>query len=52
MTSESGLASQNTYDARHIEEVLNELQQMQQKTPHSTEFSGGEVQAHTDSLRK
>jgi len=32
MTSESGLTSQNTYDARHIQEVLNELQQRQQKT--------------------
>ena len=25
---------------------------MEKKNPHSTEFSGGEVQAHTDSLRK
>ena len=52
MPSESGLTNQDSDYAQHIQEVLNELQQMQQKTPHSTEFSGGEVQAHTDSLRK
>ena len=30
MTSASGLTSQDTDDARHIQEVLNELRQMQQ----------------------
>jgi len=30
MTSDSGLTSQDTDDARHIQEVLHELRQMQQ----------------------
>jgi hypothetical protein len=38
MTSDSGLASQDTDDARHIQEVLDELHQMQQ-TPVSRDES-------------
>jgi hypothetical protein len=55
MTSESGLPSQDTDDARHIQEVLNELRQMQQTprlvtSPDDLEALEREIRQRTDRL--
>ena len=55
MTSESGLTSQDTDDARHIQEVLNELRQMQQTprlvtSPDDLEALEREIRQRTDRL--
>src|SRR5215831_1933979 len=55
MTSESGLTSQDTDNARHIQEVLNELRQMQQTprlvtSPDDLEALEREIRQHTDHL--
>jgi hypothetical protein len=55
MTSESGLSSQDTDDARHIQEVLNELQQLQQTprlvtSPDDLEALEREIRQRTDRL--
>ena len=55
MTSDSGLTSQNTDNARHIQEVLNELRQMQQTpqlvtSPAELEALEREIRQHTDRL--
>src|SRR5499427_79609 len=55
MTSESGLTSQDTDNARHIQEILNELQQMQQTprlvtSPDDLEALEREVRQRTDHL--
>jgi hypothetical protein len=55
MTSESSLTSQDTYDARHIQEVLNELRQMQQTqrlmtSPDDLEALEREIRQRTDRL--
>src|SRR5215470_3621012 len=55
MPSESGLTSQDTYDARHIQEVLNELRQMQKTpqlvtNPHDLEALEREIRHRTDRL--
>src|SRR3989449_10904415 len=55
MTSESSLTSQDTYDARHIQEVLNELRQMQQTpqlvtSPEDLEALEREIRQRTDRL--
>jgi len=55
MPSESGLTSQDTYDARHIQEVLNELRQMQETprlvtSPHDLEALEREIRHRTDRL--
>src|SRR5215468_9817232 len=55
MTSESGLTSQDTDNARHIQEVLNELRQMQQPprlvtSPDDLEALEREIRQRTDRL--
>jgi hypothetical protein len=55
MPSESGLASQDTDNARHIQEVLNELRQMQQcprlvTSPDDLEALEREIRQRTDRL--
>jgi hypothetical protein len=55
MTSESGLTSQDTENARHIQEVLNELRQMQQSprlvtSPDDLEAVEREIRQRTDRL--
>ena len=55
MTSDSGLTSQDTDYARHIQEVLNELQQMQQTpqlvtSPEALEALEREIRQRTDHL--
>ena len=55
MTSDSGLTSQDTDDARHIQEVLSELQQMQQTprlvtSPEELEALEREMRQRTDHL--
>jgi hypothetical protein len=55
MTSESGLSSQDTDDARHLQEVLNELQQMPQTprlvtSPDDREALEREMRQRTDRL--
>ena len=55
MTSESGLTSQDTDNARHIQEVLNELRQMQQTprlvtSPDDLEALEREIRQRTDYL--
>src|SRR5215471_18981583 len=55
MTSDSGLTSQDTDDARHIQEVLSELQQMQQPprlvtSPEELEALEREIRQRTDRL--
>ena len=55
MISESGLTSQDTDDARHIQEVLNELRQMQQAprlvtSPDDLEALEREIRQRTDRL--
>src|SRR5215467_12989378 len=55
MTSDSGLTSQDTDDARHIQEVLSELQLMQQTprlvtSPEELEALEREMREHTDHL--
>ena len=55
MTSESGLTSQDTENARHIQEVLNELRQMQQSprlvtSPDGLEAVEREIRQRTDRL--
>jgi hypothetical protein len=55
MTSESGLTSQDTDNARHIQEVLNELRQMQQTprlvtSPDDLEVLEREIRQRTDRL--
>ena len=53
MTSDLGLTSQNTDYARHIQEVLSELQQMQQPpqlvtSPEELEAFEREIRQRTD----
>ena len=55
MTSDAGLTSQDTDDVRHIQEVLNELQQMQQTprlvtSPDELEALEREIRQRTDRL--
>ena len=55
MTSDSGLTSQDTDYARHIQEVLNELRQMQQTprlvtSPEELEALEREIRQRTDRL--
>ena len=55
MTSDAGLTSQDTDDARHIQEVLSELQQMQQPprlvtSPEELEALEREMRQRTDRL--
>ena len=55
MMSESGLSSQDTDDARHIQEVLNELREMQQPprlvtSPDDLEALEREIRQRTDRL--
>jgi hypothetical protein len=55
MTSESGLTSQDTDNARHIQEILNELRQMQQTprlvtSPDDFEALEREIRQRTDYL--
>src|SRR4051794_17741030 len=55
MTSDAGLSSQDTDDARHIQEVLSELQQMQQlprlvTSPEALETLEREMRQRTDHL--
>jgi len=55
MTSDLGLTSQNTDYARHIQEVLSELQQMQQPprlvmSPEELEALEREIRQRTDHL--
>ena len=55
MTSESGLTSQDTDNARHIQEILNELRQMQQTprlvtSPDDLEALEREIRQRTDHL--
>ena len=55
MTRESGLTSQDTDDAGHIQEVLNELRQMQQTpqlvtSPDDLEALEREIRQRTDRL--
>ena len=55
MMSESGLTSQDTDDARHIQEVLNEVRQMQQTprlvtSPDGLEALEREIRQRTDRL--
>lgn len=55
MMSDSGLTSQDTDDARHIQEVLNELRQMQQfprlvTSPDDLETLEREIRQRTDRL--
>ena len=55
MMSDSGLASQDTDDTRHIQEVLNELRQMQQfprlvTSPDDLETLEREMRQRTDHL--
>src|SRR5215471_6554745 len=55
MTSESGLTSQDTDYARHIQEILNELRQMQQTprlvtSPDDLEALEREIRQRTDRL--
>ena len=55
MTSDLGLSSQDTDDARHIQEVLSELQQMQQSpqlvtSPEALEALEREIRQRTDHL--
>jgi hypothetical protein len=55
MTSDSGVNSQDTDDARHIQEVLEELRQMQQRpqlvtSPDALEALEREIRQRTDRL--
>src|SRR6516164_10681733 len=55
MTSELGLTSQDTDNARHIQEILNELRQMQQPprlvtSPDDLEALEREIRQGTDHL--
>ncbi len=55
MTSDSGLICQDTDDARHIQEVLDELHQMQQPprlvtSPEELEAFEREMRQRTDRL--
>jgi hypothetical protein len=55
MTSDSGLTSQDTDDARHIQEALNELRQMQQlprlvMSPDALEALERDIRQRTDRL--
>ncbi len=55
MTSDSGLTSQDSDDARDIQEVLNELRQMQQTprlvtSPEELEALEREIRQRTDRL--
>ena len=55
MTSESGLTSQDTDNARHIQEVLDELRQMQQTprlvtSPEELETLEHAIRQRTDRL--
>ena len=55
MTSELGLTSQDTDNARHIQEILNELRQMQQTprpvtSPDDLEALEREIRQGTDHL--
>ena len=55
MTSDSGLISQDSDYARHIQEVLNELRQMQQPpqlvtSPEELEALEREIRQRTDRL--
>ena len=55
MTRESGLTNQDSDGARHIQEVLNELRQMQQSprlvtSPDDLEALEREIRQHTDRL--
>src|SRR5262252_250964 len=55
MPSESGLTSQDTENAQHIQEVLNELRQLQQTprlvtSPDDLEALEREIRQHTDRL--
>ena len=55
MTSDLGLSSQDTDYARHIQEVLSELQQMQQPpqlvtSPEALEALEREIRQRTDHL--
>ena len=55
MTSDAGLTSQDTDDARHIQEVLNELRQMEQTprlvtSPDELEALEREIRQRTDRL--
>jgi hypothetical protein len=55
MTSDTGLTSQDIDDARHIQEVLSELQQMQQTpqlvtSPEELEALEREIRQRTDHL--
>jgi hypothetical protein len=55
MTRESGLTSQDTDNARHIQEILNELRQMQQTprlvtSPDDLEALEREIRQRTDHL--
>jgi hypothetical protein len=55
MTSDSGLTSQNTDNARQRQEVLNELRQMQQSprlvtSPDDLEALEREIRQRTDRL--
>jgi hypothetical protein len=55
MTSDSGLTSQDSDDARYIQEVLNELRQMQQTprlvtSPDELEALEREIRQRTDQL--
>jgi hypothetical protein len=55
MMSDSGLTSQETDNARHIQEVLNELRQMQQNprlvtSPDDLEALEREIRQRTDRL--
>ena len=55
MTSDAGLTSQDTDDAKHIQEVLDELRQMQQSprlvtSPEELEALEHEIRQRTDRL--
>ena len=55
MTSDAGLTSQDTDDARHIQEVLDELRQMQQPpqwvtSPEELEALEREIRQRTNRL--